>query len=202
MRLRLFLVCFACAGPIPAAEIMDLGEGLAYLRVEDASTDTLPKIDGSYTLDLRRTNAATPADAGRLRPFIAESGPVRFVLVSPDTAATILTLLSSRDGSVITLGPATTRPVPDIEISVSLEDDRRAYAAHSEGTPLDLLVRPDIPKPRRDEAALLRNRANGGNGVPQNEENPRPGNVTAPLVDPVLQRAVHLHHGLKALGRL
>lgn len=201
MRLRLLLTCLLLAGPLRAAEITDLGEGLAYLRVEDAATSALPPIDGSYALDLRRTAASTPADAGRLRPFLAEPGSVRFVLVSPDTAAAVLALLEARSPAVITLGPAGTLPAPDIGIAVSLDEDRRAYTAHTEGTPLELLIRPDIPKTRRDEAALLRNRANGGNG-PAEPEEPPPANAVAPLVDAVLQRAVHLHHGLKALGRL
>lgn len=201
MRLRLLLACLLLSGSLHAAEITDLGEGLAYLRVEDAATSALPSIDGSYALDLRRATATSPADASRLRSYLVEPGSVRFVLVSADTAAAVLTLLETRSPSVITLGPAGTIPEPDINVVVSLDEDRRAYSAHTEGTPLELLVRPDIPKPRRDEAALLRNRANGGNG-PAEPEEPPPADTAAPLVDAVLQRAVHLHHGLKALGRL
>lgn len=187
---------------------VDLGEGLSYLRVADATV--LPETPpGPLVLDLRR---ARGGDVSRLAALLRSGGPLRFVLLGRETAGDVRALLAHRAASVITLAAG-----PDIAADIVLEaitpaDDLRAYEAHENGTDLTTLIQPPVNKARRDEASILRERANG-NGAAQSrgaaaasEDPPAEAAPTdpaePPLVDAVLQRAVHLHRGLKALGRL
>lgn len=196
--IRLLFCSLLLLSPALAAQVYDLGEGLTYVRAKQMEPDLIPSTNDTIALDLRQTAAVTPEEASQLRAFITAPGPVRFVLVAAGTPAALSELLESRAPSVLTVGPVGMNPSPDIDVGVSAEEDRRAYVALEEGTPVDTLVRPNVPKPRRDEAALVRNRANGG--VEPLEE---PAGERAPsLVDAVLQRTLQLHRGLKALGRL
>lgn len=202
----LVLASIRAATPSP----VDLGEGLRYLRIVDAAS--VPDLSAStpLVLDLRRAQGATPREMTGLRTLLGAAGPARFVLVSRETAPEVLQLLANRAPAVITLAAGSVNPSPDFSVGTAADEDLRAYDAYENGVKLDLLIQPPIRKNRRDEAAIIRNRANGPDGANGNNaaatEDPPPETAAEPaepsLVDMVLQRAVHLHRGLKALGRL
>ncbi len=204
------LAAFFAIATVPAAPAAtaDLGEGLLYVRVDD--TALLPEAPPAdpLVLDLRRTRGG---DLARLAALLRTDGPVRFVLLGKETAGEVRALLASRGPSVITVAAGGSGSVADIMLdATSPEEDLRAYEAHENGTDLALLIQPPVRKNRRDEASILRERTNGngnGPGRAAASEDPPPEAAagepeTTPLVDAVLQRAVHLHRGLKALGRL
>lgn len=201
------LFAFATVPTAPAAPA-DLGEGLRYIRAADLSS--LPEAPPAdpLVLDLRRTRGG---DLARLAALLRTEGPVRFVLLGKETSGEVRALLASRAPSVITVASGGYGAAADVVLeAISPEEDRLAYEAHENGTNLALLIQPPVKKNRRDEASILRERTNGnGNGqgrAAASEDPPpeaSPGEPEAtPLVDAVLQRAVHLHRGLKALGRL
>lgn len=219
MRLIFLLGVFALlAGWARAAETTaaDLGEGLAYARVNNVSVQTLPALDGPLVLDLRRCAPPSDEAASALGGFLRGAGPLRLVLVSRETPAALRSLLAQRAPNVITLAASGSagEPAPDIVVAATPEEDLRAYDALTTGAELAKLVQPPLQKPRRDEASIVRSRANGANGAattngsngseeetPSTDANP-PEPAEPLLVDLVLQRAVHVHRGLKALGRV
>lgn len=201
------LLCAALAARGAAPAPVDLGEGLSYLRV--GQVDGAINAPGPHVLDLRRATAADDAAADAFVAPLRAAGPVRFVLVSRQTAPALLTRLGQRASTVLLLGTGVAEPVLDLSLPVPADEDARAYDAYAQGTDLARLIQPPVRKPRRDEAAIMRSRANGnGNGNGNGAEaeapaEPAAGEPAEPLlVDLVLQRAVHLHRGLKALGRL
>jgi len=138
-------------------------------------------------------------------------------------------MVSTGHAGIITLGARTPALTPDIAVSVSSEDDRHAYDAFGDGTPLDKLLNSALEKKRFDEAALVRDRANAMNPnsdlgsdddtsalSPEAPEvapsvslaRPAPAPVPAkkaeppPIIDAVLQRAVQLHRALVALKKI
>jgi hypothetical protein len=191
------------AAAAPAA--VDLGEGLSYVRV--GQVEALPAASGPLVIDLRRATAADEAMAEAFVASLRTAGPVRFVLVSRQTSPALLARLGQRAPAVLLLGTGVAEPALDVALTVTAEEDGRAYDAHEQGTALAALIQPPLRKPRRDEAAIMRSRTNGngdGNAAESpTAAEPAAGEPAEPLlVDAVLQRAVHLHRGLKALGRL
>ncbi len=195
--------------PAASAAPVDLGDGLRYVRVSDARE--LPETDltAPLVIDLRRTQGG---DLARLGTLLRSNGAVRFVLLGRETSPDVRQLLAARAPGVITLAAEGVEPAADIVLESTPEEDMRAYDAHEDGADLALLIQPPLKKTRRDEASILRNRANGngngnGRGSAATSEDPPPDDAGVepeepPLVDSVLQRAVHLHRGLKALGKL
>ncbi len=205
----LFALLLATVRAAASAPI-DLGEGLLYLRVTDADSVTTLKVSSPLVLDLRRARSETPEEASGLATLLRAEGPVRFVLVSRETAPAVRHLLATRAPAVVTLAAGSVELSPDFAVNAAPDEDLRAYDAYDNGAELANLIQPPIQKNRRDEAAIIRSRANGnGNGNGNNAaatEDPPAEAAAEPaeplLVDVVLQRAVHLHRGLKALGRL
>ncbi|HEY0967002.1 MAG TPA: hypothetical protein VGD88_06405 [Opitutaceae bacterium] len=199
-----------------AAEVRDLGEGLSYLRLRDVDGEAFSVPAGPLVVDLRQATQAGSGGIDRLRGLLGLSG-VRFVLVSEATAPAITAFLETRAPTVLTIG-SLGAPETDIRVSVSTEDDRKAFEALEQGTSLADLVTPPLVKARRDEAAILRARRAGNRppdgppppAVPTTPATPTPPAAPAtaeaptvpPVSDPVLQRAVQLHRGLRALKRL
>jgi hypothetical protein len=201
------LLALTAVTAVPAAT-SDLGEGLHYVRAADLSS--LPEAPPAdpLVLDLRRTRGG---DLARLAALLRTEGPVRFVLLGKETAGEVRALLASRAPAVITVAAGGPDAAADVVLdATSPEEDLRAYEAHENGTDLALLIQPPVKKNRRDEASILRERTNGngsGQGRAAASEDPPPEAAggepeESPLVDAVLQRAVQLHRGLKALGRL
>jgi hypothetical protein len=211
LRLVTLLLAATLLATLPAASAapVDLGDGLRYVRVND--TRELPETDlnAPLVIDLRRTQGG---DLARLGTLLRSNGAVRFVLLGSETSPDVRQLLAARAPGVITLAAEGIEPKADVVLEATPEEDMRAYDAHEDGAELALLIQPPLKKNRRDEAAILRNRANGngngnGRGSAAASEDPPPEEAggepeESPLVDSVLQRAVHLHRGLKALGRL
>lgn len=217
---RLLLLCFALCLPAAvttrATEPTDLGQGLSYLRVH--TLEDLGKaapLPGALVLDLRydiadNLPAATLSQALARRP----TGEPLFILVSPATPARFAPIIDQ--SAALTLGAPGTKPAPKVGVQTDAATDRRAYDALDTGNSLPRLVTGKIKKERFDEATLVHE---FNNGYPETE--PLPGGRQAgtvlpppdstgsggeseiaeetPLVDHVLQRAVHLHRALLAL---
>jgi len=210
----------------PAAPL-DLGRNLAYVRLHRLPED-LPALAAAWSrpalvVDLRYPagDAATGFDdALPVRP-----GPAPlFVLVGPATPVDALASLRARAPALITLGLAAPGLAPDIAPPVKPEDDRRAYDALETGASVDSLVNDETAGKRFDEAALVAEKdrdpgdgdEDGPLGPPRGGRTPSPPLATATAAqgaapaaaapagpkDVVLQRAVHLHRALLALGKL
>ncbi len=195
-----------------AAELTDLGQGLSYLRVhslgdsEKALRSAVPGA-GALVLDLRYATANAES-AGTLNAALAghpASSPL-FILVSPATPSAIIAAITQ--SSALTLGAPGSSPAPKVVVQTDPATDRRAYDALETGTPLATLISGKIEKERFDEATLVKEFKNGN---PDAEPPPLPDPTaprsattpgeTVPLIDRVLQRAVHLHRALLALRR-
>lgn len=213
--LRIFCLLALAMLAARAAEVRDLGEGLGYLRLRDIDGEAFSVPAGPLVVDLRQATQAGSAGVDRLRGLLGTPG-VRFVLVSESTAPTVVTFLQTRAPTVLTIGGIGASDT-DIRVSVSAEDDRRAFAALEQGASLADLATPSLVKARRDEAAILRARRTGNRppdgppsptGPPAGATPPTPPAAPAEAApapapsDPVLQRAVQLHRGLRALKRL
>ncbi len=192
----------------------DLGQGLRYHRAHALPAD-LPSPDtphaSALVLDLRTATgdiAAATALSAWLKFHSAPRAPV-FVLVNSATSSALLAALCRREHSagLVVLAPAAPGFTPDIALAVPPETDRNAYDALEAGTPLDALLNSPVDKPRNDEAKLARDRQ--PDRAPAVPETPPPADPSAPpvpgpppLLDAVLQRAVHLHRTLLALKKI
>lgn len=198
----------------------DLGEGLAYFRARELPSD-LPGAaakPGPLVLDLRfvavRDSAVTALEAW-LKFRATPVAPV-FVLFNAETAAPVRDYLAAEKAhpGLVTLGPAAPGFAPDLAIDATAEEDRAAYDALDRGAVLTTLITENADKPRNDEAALVRERANPpadptsptANDDPAAEfaekSTPAPAAPPPPPVDYTLQRAIQLHRALHALKRL
>jgi hypothetical protein len=116
------------------------------------------------------------------------SGPLRDALVP-----------EALPSGVISLAPIGVRA--DIAVQVDRTAEDAARAALSGGVPFETLISGDLlGKLRIDESAIVQNRnsSRAGRTVPGESGL---GSAAEPR-DPLLQRAVQLHMGLKALGRI
>lgn len=216
--LHAFFACCLLTGAVslyakPANR--DLGDGLLYFRAEIIPRD-LPPADvkaGPLILDLRyalaEVDASTALNAW-LKLRATAKTPV-FLLLNSDTAPGLKTLL--REGpsrpSVITIGRANQETKPDIEVETTDDEERRAYEALEQNTPIESLLVENLDKPRIDEASIMRARDEAGEDLFQADPLDRilPTETkeeakTPPPIDRALLRAVHLHRALRALKRL
>lgn len=208
-----------------AAELTDLGQGLSYLRVhafeETAKGMTAAIRERDFlVLDLRH---ATPTadSAEQLRTALAarEAKTPVFILVGPATPTALVESLTASAGKCVTLGVKESFPSPRVIVDQPADTDRLAYEALDSGEPLAKLISGKITKERYDESALMKEFA-GGNlnaspptapdstDAPDGNKAPavttKPGETPAakppePLIDRVLQRAVHLHRAMIAI---
>ncbi len=193
-----------------AAELTDLGQGLAYLRIHsvaesDAALHKAVPGAGALVLDLRYVTAGDDS-AAALQSALAghATGTPLFILVSPATPAALAAVI--RTSPALTLGILGSVPAPKVVVQADAAIDRRAYDALDTGTALEKLLSGKIEKERFDEATLVHEFKNGN----PDAEPPPPPDPTAPkpagtedkpaqLTDRVLQRAIHLHRALLAL---
>jgi len=218
-----------CVPPITRAALeKELGQALAYLRVTDAHADATLAIDTiqrrpALVLDLRSlpvaNGLAEAVQAALAKPPAPHA--VRIVLINSTTAPELVAAITDALPSVITIGPRSPAIAPDIAVAVSDEDDRKAFAALANGTPLEKLISDAHDKLRYDEARLVQDHANGINppdsALPADAEDdsvitepadekksPDSTKKTAPVAvtDLVLERAVQLHRSLLALKKL
>jgi hypothetical protein len=219
----LFLLIFlpllrASAAPLT----LDLGNGLAYHRAQLIPADlptSSPAKPQPLVLDLRYatgdSNAAL-ALAAWLKFHAATRTPV-FILANADTSPALRAAFADRDHSagLIVLGVASADFEPDLALDVEPETERHAYDALENGTALATLIAPPLEKPRNDEARLvasrLPDRASKTGDDSEPPVTPPAASVASnapatppatPLIDVVLQRAVHLHRALLALKKL
>ncbi len=210
-------LCLSGAVSTGETRTADLSDGLTYVRIKDVDAQPMPPAKAAIVLDLRGTQASQEA-ASRLAPLLESQGPgaVRLVLLDPDTSKSILDLLKVPRPGVLTLAATHETVAADIAVSALPGQDRQARDAIDADTPLTELLEPKREKRRYDEAAMVRDHANGL-PVP---ESPPDNTVTAPTTPPatanppasepkspprfdaVLQRAIHLHQALRALGKL
>lgn len=206
----LCLLSSVLCAPSSGTELTDLGQGLAYLRVhsvaesEAALRKAVPGA-GALVLDLRYATASDES-AAALRAALAghPAGTPLFILVSPGTPPALGPTIAQ--SPALTLGAPDSEPAPKIVVQTDAVTDRRAYDALDAGMPLEKLISGKIEKERFDEATLVHEFKNGN---PAAEPPPTPDPTApkpagtpekpAPLVDRVLQRAVHLHRALLAL---
>jgi hypothetical protein len=198
--------------PSSATELTDLGQGLSYLRIhsvadsEAALRKAVPGA-GALVLDLRYATASDASSAG-LRSTLAtrSSNAPLFILVSPATPPVLGPVISA--SRALTLGLAGSLPMPKVIVQTDAATDRQAYDALDTGTALQKLISGKIEKERFDEATLVQEFRNGNpDAAPIPPPDPtvaKPAGALekeppAPLVDRVLQRAVHLHRALLAL---
>ncbi len=211
MRLLLSVLCIlsSVVGPLArAAEPLELASDLAYLRVHsavverEAITAALAQ-SRALVLDLRYPQDERGADE-TLRQALAGRpiGTRLYVLVSPATPVPVVGVIASNPGRLVTLGVKGSKPEPKVAVLQTVEDDRRAYDAHTGGTSLADLISGKIDKERFDEASLV---LGFKNGVPSDRvitlPLAKPGETPAQVTDRVLQRALHLHRALQALKR-
>jgi len=201
---------------LPAAEVTDLGQGLSYLRVHalaDAGRGLRSTLASptAVVIDLRRATA-DEASLAALRDGLAVRNPAAarmFILVGPDTPAGVADIVGH--SPALTLGIAGSQPAPKVTVQVDAATDRRAYDALETGTPVAALISGKIEKERYDEATLVQDFKSGNvDASPPPAPDPtaaKPADAKAaatppaPLVDRVLQRAVHLHRALLALRK-
>jgi hypothetical protein len=203
----------ARSAPLPR----NLGQGLLYYRLHELPAD-LPTDESERRqpciLDLRYVDghdAEATALAAWLKFHATARAPV-FVLANAATNRGLIAAItpSGAGAAVVVLGNTPSEFAPDIPVKVSAEAERRAYDALEHGATAESLITENPDKPRNDEAKLAKERQSDPN---PGTETPSPaaiaGNVeespkekTPPVIDAVLQRAVHLHRALVALRKL
>lgn len=141
------------------------------------------------------------------------AGATRLVLIDGTTDAEIVAVLAAGLPRVVTMGPDSPAISPDIVVKVSPEADRQAFDAASAESALRLLIGAAPKKTRYDEAAMVRDYLHGesakeapGEPSSPSSESSAPATVTPSTATPsptdlVLQRAVQIAEGLRALGR-
>ncbi|HRE04370.1 MAG TPA: hypothetical protein PKX00_02105 [Opitutaceae bacterium] len=210
------LLLFAAVS-VGGARTVELSDGLTYLRIKEVDAQPMPPAKAALVLDLRGTRAS-PESVSRFAPLLEIPGPgaIRLVLLDPDTAKPLLDLFKVKRPGVLTLAAAHEAAAVDIAVATSSDEDRQSRDAIDADSPLTDLLEPKREKRRYDEAAMVRDHANG---LPIPESPPESldttpsapsGAGTSPAVEPknrpridaVLQRAIHLHQALRALGKL
>jgi len=199
----------------------DLGQGLIYFRAHALPAD-LPSPAAklqALVLDLRYTSASDASAAATTLAawlkFRGTSAAPVFVLLNADTAPALRRVFAVRHTmlAVVTLGPDSPGYTPDIALTISPDAERHAYDALDHGAVIDSLITENADKPRHDEAAIMRDRANppadtddpdpAYSDPSDGEQKSPPAASAAPAtIDLSLQRAVQLHRALVALKRL
>jgi len=211
----LFLLIFLSAsGRAAVPTPVDLGYDLSYLHVH-ALADAAPLLPPAlaakhaFVLDLRYATT-DEASTAALRSALAQhpADVPLFILLSPATPANLVDAVNQAPHAFITLGLISAKSAARVQVKTDVESDRRAYDALENGTPVETLISGKVEKERFDEATLMEEFKNGN----PDAEPPAPPDPTdakpdgadakpAPLVDRVLQRAVHLHRALLALRK-
>lgn len=196
----------------------DLGQGLTYYRVAAIPGDlpsVTPAAKRTFVLDLRYAQGTEIAAAAVKDWLTTHAGPRRPVLVlaNIETQPGVLASLAQHvpASGVLVLGVPGPGFDPDIAVKAAPEMERRAYDALATLTNTDALLKENGSKVRNDEARLAREHLPDSavedplateppaNPAPAKEETPPAPKAPPPLIDVVLQRAVHLHRALLGL---
>jgi hypothetical protein len=199
---------------LSASEPASLAPGLSYLHLSSAAgSEKAPHsatpAAGALVLDLRYVVAGEESAAALQSALAGRTGATPlFILVSPATPPALAQAITQSSGPVVTLGIAGSLPAPKVVVKTDAATDRQAYDALEAGTPVEALISGKIEKERFDEATLMKEFKNGNPDAepppapdPTAPKSPAVPEKTLPLVDRVLQRAVHLHQALLALRR-
>jgi hypothetical protein len=199
----------AVAAPATTAAPTELAPGLRYLRIHSlvqsaAELSEALNVNKSQALviDLRyiadEKGAAQAINALNSQP----AKPMLYILVSPGTPEEVAATITHASPKRVTLGIKGAQPTPDVIVAQSADDDRRAYAALDQGTPLATLVSGKLEKDHFDEAELVKEFKSGNHDAHPPEGDPD-STAAAParLTDRVLQRALHLYLAQQALKR-
>lgn len=195
--------------PVNAAQgrERDLGQGLVYFRIHQLPADLPPaerRRPPPCVVDLRyvRTNPAGAAAfgfwiSGRATP----RSPV-LVLVNRQTDAALVASARTHAtaGGVLLVGIAGDNFEPDITVLAAEEAEKSAYDAFEKGATIASLITDNPGKIRYDENSLGKDHR--AESVAAAEAPVAAAEVPALPVDPVLQRAVHLHRALVAMKKL
>ncbi len=198
----------ACAGLIQAAPLQrSLADGLVYFRVHTLPAD-LPSDQAlqkrACVLDLRYTTsdaAGATVLNGWLKFHSAPRTPI-FALVNGGTANVVADALRENDSlpGLLTVGIAGQNFEPDIAVTATAKDERKAYDALEHGATIAALTTDNPQKQRNDEASLAHDRPQDAPTDPDDLAEPeKPAAKSAPLIDAVLQRAIQVYRGLKAM---
>lgn len=196
----------AMAGGVFGAPLeRDLGRGLGYYRIRELPADLPPAVKArprALVIDLRFVEAGGDA-ATQFQRWLADratrKAPV-FLLANSSTAAALLPP-AERDPAmaVMVVGAPGGGFRPDIAVSTTPANERRAYDAMTAETPIATLILENAGKVRNDEASLSNDRlAQASADSAADAERP----PVRPPFDAALQRAVHLHRALVALKKL
>lgn len=191
-----------------SAATLELAPGLRYLRIHSLEKSAIELTEAlnlnqspALVLDLRyvadEKGAAQAIDALNNHP----AKPVLYILVSPETPTDVAGVITKTSTRLVTLGIRNSKPAPEVVVDQSAADDRAAYAALDNGTPLESLVSGKVAKEHFDEAELVKEFKNGNHDARPPEGNPDGAKAAPALTDRVLQRALHLHRALQALKR-
>jgi hypothetical protein len=197
-------------GPANAAQgrERDLGGGLVYFRMHHLPGDLPPRENGRVppcVVDLRyvRTDSAGATAFGFWIGFRASLRTPVFVLANRETDGALLASARAHAtaGGVLLVGIPGANFEPDISVTATDEVERQAYDAFDHGATIASLLTDHPGKVRYDESSLGKERAvEPAATEPASDAAPAAAPVT--VVDPVLQRAVHLHRALVAMKKL
>lgn len=209
------------AVPAPAkdtapADPADLGRGLRFLQLAAGTSDSAfaaALAAPALVLDLRLAPAEPAVDA-RLHDLLARATAARplFILLGRETPDTLRVAIPAAAPGLLTLAAKGSNIAAGVLITVDPTRDRAAAEALATGKPPRELVEERIEKARYDEARLARDHANGHREREEAEPAPaadpaakpegKAATAEPPLQDLLLQRAVFIHRGLLALGRI
>lgn len=200
----------ASAATTPApADPADLGRGLRYFRPADADF-TAALAAAALVLDLRETTDLAQAET-RLQALLAHCDVAHplLVLLDAGTPESLRAALPAHAPGLLTLAPADAGLPADILVASDATQEQAAVAALAAGeTPL-ALAEEKVSKQRYDEAALVHDHANGVSERPPRNDTAPDGRSAEPADTPqvpphdrLLQRALFIHRGLLALGRI
>jgi hypothetical protein len=163
----------------------------------------------------RQVRPARPRSAFHRRQRLRRATPTTpvFILVNSETAAVLRNVFAGEKShpGLLTLGSASSAFTPDIVIPDDDDEEKLAYDALEHGAVLSSLLTENTDKPRTDEAAIVRERANAPDSAaatddsitadPADKKSPAAA-PPPPVIDRPLQRAVQVHRALVALKRL
>jgi hypothetical protein len=217
----------APAAPLVTAKLED---GLAYVRADDLGQPTVRDAieralaGPAAVLDLRYAHGDAD-DAAWLRAQLSRARDqlrrTVYLLANDQTSPRLVPAFADLPAAArtVVIAPAQSAVPAQVQVAVTPEHDRVAYAAGREAAALPGLIAEVVEKRRFDEAALVSRRANnrpaaspaaplppdpsGINGPPRTtsaeEASDNVELAPPPLRDVLLQRAVFLHRGLVAL---
>lgn len=230
LLLRTALALLPAMAARGAESARELAPGVVYARAATLPPAP-PATARTRILDLRGAAAGDSLAPASLDAWLASAGDsaLTLVLLDADTAPALRDRLSTRRARVLTLASLDSGVPASVRVKTPPDQDRAARMALAEGKDPIELLESKKEKRRYDEASMVRDHAAGvpiPDGPPDDSDNdpdptaPAPavtpdGTVAAPpagpasppppspppLVDEVLQRALHLHHALTASRR-